>query len=383
MKKLFLSFAAIAVILTGCSNDSGNDEKDTTEEDTAGQEEVTVSNFTMTNFYQTLFPFEVSAGRSANSNITDSMTSRLDVDNFEMGLVRLAQDEFPTEDYIFQEGQFLDNTTLTNWRRRATENNPDGLNPALPDSGTTTERHEASPLYLANISEHNYLVEDSDGNYVLGGVVIGLAMNSVHNFNLSDEDGGFPRTVNISDSRLLEKGEEMAGEVLKRLRQMEGLEDVPISFMIYKQETSGSLVPGNFVARTDVGRGSNMINNWEKLNEVTYLFPSSAAESNVTDISTLFGTFTSKIGEYFPDYIGVIGRGFYQNGQIQVMNIEIPMTFHSETEVVGFTQYVASLVTQYFPSYIEVNVYISSTTQQESLIVREAHAAEPIVHIYR
>ncbi len=381
MKKLLLLFATAVIIFTGCSNES-EPEEETNQE--SAREDVTVSRFTISDdFYNTLFPFEVSAALLSNTSVATNMTGRLDADSFERGLLRLAQEEFPTENYIFQEGQYLNNATISSWLRREAENNPDGLNPTLPDLGSAERNHEAAPLYLAQILEHNYLVEDDNGNYVLGGVVIGLVMNSVHNFNLPDEEGGFPRTVNISEEDSRAQGEEMAGEILQRMRAIEGLEDVPVSFMIYKQETGSSLVPGNFIARADVGSGQSLIGGWSDINESNFLFPSSAAEENVASDSAIFNTFVAKVGEFFPNYIGVIGRGFYVNNQLQRLKIDIPMNFQSRTEVVGFTQYVASLVTQYFPNFIEVNVYIFSTTRQESLIVREADAAEPVVQILR
>jgi len=40
-------------------------------------------------------------------------------------------------------------------------------------------------------------------------------------------------------------------------------------------------------------------------------------------------------------------------------------------------------VMEKFPDYITVNVYIASAGQPESLIVRQAKADEPFVHIYQ
>jgi protein involved in sex pheromone biosynthesis len=71
------------------------------------------------------------------------------------------------------------------------------------------------------------------------------------------------------------------------------------------------------------------------------------------------------------------------NDQLQKLTINITIPFYGKMEVIGFTQYVTGLVMEKFPDYITVNVYISSTGQPESLIVRQAKVNEPFVHIYR
>ena len=46
--------------------------------------------------------------------------------------------------------------------------------------GDIAERNEKSPIYLAHILEHDYLIKGDNEKVSLGGVVIGLALNSVH-----------------------------------------------------------------------------------------------------------------------------------------------------------------------------------------------------------
>ena len=60
---------------------------------------------------------------------------------------------------------------------KATENL--GLNPIDPGEGDIAKRSEENPIYLAHILEHNYLVKENN-NIHLGGVVIGLALNSIY-----------------------------------------------------------------------------------------------------------------------------------------------------------------------------------------------------------
>lgn len=78
-----------------------------------------------------------------------------------------------------------------------------GLNPALPNSGSTKSKNENSPIYLASMLEHNYLIRKDKNSLQLGGVVIGLALNSVYYYR---ENIGDPQRR--SDDRFFEKFKE-------------------------------------------------------------------------------------------------------------------------------------------------------------------------------
>ncbi len=55
--------------------------------------------------------------------------------------------------------------------------------------------------------------------------------------------------------------------------------------------------------------------------------------------------------------------------------------FNGKAEIVGFTQYVAGLVMEYFPNYMKVQVTIKSVERPEAIIIREAKQDEPLVKI--
>jgi protein involved in sex pheromone biosynthesis len=255
-----------------------------------------------------------------------------------------------------------------------------GLNPPISDKGTNEEKNKKSPIYLASILEHDYLTKISDDKVKLGGVVIGLALNSVHYYSTEQ---GYPREVDIKDNVIEREGKRIAAEVLSRLRHMKGLKEVPITIALYKQAPKSSVVPGHFFAVTNVDAGSSTIDDWKAIHEEYYLFPSDEAENNHRDDSLKFNDFKSDIEAFFPNYTGVVGKGLYINDQLQQLTINITLPFYGKAEVIGFTQYVTGLVMEKFPDYINVNVYISSTGGPESIIVRQAKADQPFVHIYQ
>lgn len=86
------------------------------------------------------------------------------------------------------------------------------MNPALPSSGSTEEKNESSPIYLASMLEHDYLVRKDKNSIQLGGVMIGLALNSVYYYR--EKTGDPQKEVEIKDSTLRQQGEKLHRRLL-------------------------------------------------------------------------------------------------------------------------------------------------------------------------
>ena len=388
MRKHSILGMLLILLLAGCA--PGFDEEQEVVKDSKDKEETAIiPKYKISDeYYQTILPFEPSKARGL---VVSNLNTRYDIEEFENGMMRLAQNQFSPDDYLFQEGQILDSSTISSWLNRkytkdqlkekelkASENL--GLNPVDPGKGDIDKRNEENPIYLAHILEHNYLVKTKDNKVSLGGVVIGLALNSVHYYQ--KEAYGATYETKIDSKELKKEGEKIAEEVLKRLRKTEKLKSVPITIALFEQNEKSSVVPGNFISYTDIGKNSNEIGKWNSVDEKYYLFPSSAAEKKYRDDVNTFTNFKEDVEEYFPNFNGVIGRAFYMDDQLQKLNIDIPIQFYGNSEAIGFTQYVAGLMMERFPKYISVQVSITSVNGPEALIVREANQDEPTVHIY-
>lgn len=48
---------------------------------------------------------------------------------------------------------------------------------------------------------------------------------------------------------------------------------MPITVALYKQASKTSIVPGNFIAKTEVKAGSTDISNWDDINEKYVFYP--------------------------------------------------------------------------------------------------------------
>ena len=125
------------------------------------------------NYYRTLIPYKESASRGL---VVSNISTKYDMKEVENGLMRISQHEFDTENYFFQEGQYLDKETVSLWlarKNQTKDKDPElqGLNPSSVDSATGEEmdptvRAEKAPIYLAHIVEQNYLVK-TDENKVI------------------------------------------------------------------------------------------------------------------------------------------------------------------------------------------------------------------------
>lgn len=194
MKKLLLLLTMLTLVLSACAPFGGKEEEEVTQKTDETKETKETAIIPMYNisdsYYKMVLPFKQGAARGLTA---ERLNTRLDIDEFETGLMRLATESFNTNDYLFQEGQHLDEDTVLSWLARkktgsdlkkAEKDDKDfknlGLNPALPNSGSTKSKNENSPIYLASMLEHNYLIRKDKNSLQLGGVVIGLALNSVY-----------------------------------------------------------------------------------------------------------------------------------------------------------------------------------------------------------
>lgn len=399
-KKLLLVLAGF-LVLTACAPSFGEQEEIVQETEDEEKEKAIIPKYNISDlYYKMILPFKQGEARGL---VSQQLNTRLDIDEFETGLMRVAQDTFSPDKYLYQEGQYLKGDIIQRWLQRKVigddlkaaqaaakskdKNNTGadeqytelGLNPALPEGNDLETLHAENPIYLAHMLEHNYLIRNED-TVELGGVVIGLAMNSVYYYRQQD---GYAREKKISRSELLSKGKEIAQEVINRVRNTKGLEKVPIVIAIYEQEKKSSIVPGNFVAKNVVKENSNSLGKWEGIEEDYYFFPSDEATSDYRDDAQMFNRFKGDVEEFFPNYTGVIGKAFYKNGELNYLDIEIPMQFYGKAEVIAFTQFVTGKVMEYFPDYMTLEVNIMSNSGQEALIVKKPDQKEPTVHIYK
>lgn len=390
MKKIAMVVLSLSFFLTACAPNFQKEEQVVQGSKEDSKETAIIPKYQISDqYYRTILPFKPGEARGM---VVGNINTRYDLNEFETGLMRVALNSFSPDKYFFQEGQYIKGKTINLWLNRLytneqfaakglkeTENI--GLN-ALDDGvGDLKERNEKSPMVLSHVLEHNYLVKGDDDKVRLGGVVVGLALNSVYYFQTIKYGATYEQK--IAHDKLVAEGQRMAAEVVKRMRNIDGLKDVPITIALFEQQSKASVIPGNFIAYSQVSKGSNSLGDWENVDEKYYLFPSANAKTDHRDDMLNFENFKQDVETYFPNFNGVIGKAFYVGNQFHQISIDIPIQFYGKAEGVGFTQYVTGLVMKYFPDYVSVQVNISSVSGQEAVIIRNADQDEPVVHIYQ
>lgn len=393
MKKIALAILSLGLLVSGCSAGADKDEKVAEKSGKAKEQSVVPKYAISDEYYKTTIPFD---GGNARGLVVQGLNSRLDIDEFETGLMRIAKESFNTKDNFLKGGSALDTQVIqmlvkrkrTDAEQKELEDKlkkdavkfPNiGLNPALGTGSESLEvKNKKNPIYISNILEHDYYVKKGDNSEERVGMVVGLAMNSVQYFN---EEHGYPREAAIPDEKMLAEGKKMAQEILKVIHQKQpDTKNIPITFAIYRQAPKSSLVPGNFVSYANVEKGSETVEDWKQINEKYYLFPSEQAKTdNKREDLARVSNFKAKLSDYFQgDYTAVIGTGMYRDDELREMKLDIPVQFNGKAEIIGFTQYVAGLVMEYFPNYMKVQVTIKSVERPEAIIIREAKQDEQI-----
>ncbi|GGM29039.1 putative lipoprotein YerH [Paraliobacillus quinghaiensis] len=402
MNKNIIPFLLILLlILTSCAPSFENQDEvveDSTSEET-GTETAIIPRYSVSDQdYQVLLPYKLSQSRGV---IVNQVANRLDIGAFEEGLRRHSTDVFNPDDYYFQEGQKITSDIVYEWLERYSEDdegrsNPLGLNPEIEGidddefkelnddekkiaEKRAIEAERNNPKYLSHILEQDYLIKSDDNSVQLAGISIGIAMKSHYRF-VSPK--GLTYYEDIDIDTMLSEANRVAKEVVNRLRAREELAEVPIMIAVYREAARNDLVPGNFVRKATVEGGSTSIGEWQAIDEEYVLFPSNEAEDKDPDMAANLDDFKKDIADYFPNYVGVIGKGFYIDDQLQKLTLEIPVQFSGKAEVNGFTQYVYGLVMEGFQNHFDLEINITSSDKQESLIFRKASNDEPTVHIY-
>jgi len=415
VKKIMILLLGVLLILTSCApntdNDNDKNEVMQQEDNNAKQETSLVPSHKLTKkSYQIPIPYRTSAARGI---ITKQLGNRLDIDEMEEGLRRHSKSVFDPEDFLFEEGQYLKEDTVYNWLGRKMNDKQlkqaketyrkqhdldkdaevedsevlkGALNPSIEsfdddaDVEDIKQAEEDNPRYLSHILEQNFLKRKDDDTTELAGISIGLALKSVYRYQT--EEGGSDYFKKIPEKDIEENGKKIAQTVLERIRKMDGLENVPIMIALYREESQDSPVPGNFIMKTTIPEGDMSIEEWDEIDEDYVLFPSDEAKEDHFETHQVVEDFGNAISDYFPNYVGVIGEGFYNGDELRKLTLEIPLDFYGKGEIIAFTQYVYGLVQENFPVGYDLEIEISSSEQLESVIYREPGEEEPSVHIF-
>lgn len=395
MKKRTLVIVGLSLVLVGCGPD--DNEPSSSKENTSTQNDVkqiaTDKNVQGDN-YRTILPFKESQARGLTQ---ENMANTYNGEDFETGLLNISKQVFPTDDYLYQDGQFLDKKTIQAYlepkstkseldemsdkekeERKATENL--GLNPSV--HGETDEEKIAknSPQVLSNILEQNFYDNGDTSGKKLKGMTIGLAMNQVYYYQ--KEKYGETFSVDLDKKKVEKQGQEMAEEMLSRLRENEKLKDIPITFAIYMQSGKDQITPGAFVSYATSEENGEALKEWNTVNEQTVLVPSGEAADLNEQFNSNFRDFNHSLQSYFTNFTQAVGKAKFKDKKLQSLTVDLPIDYYGKAELIGITQYVTQLAEKDFGDVEEYEIHIKDGNESRALITKTKDDKEPKVHIY-
>lgn len=402
MNKKFAKLAILTLSissLTGCIEGLGPDKE---QEIKPNQAIVNTTDHQLSNnFYRAvIMDGKYKLGASASS--TNTLTSAGNAKAFEEGLMRISKSVFPADQYYLQEGQLLDSETLTSWIARESDENPEGLNPAIQveEEATTettvaventeesTEMNDATrpgqvnldkqkkPIYLNQILEKDIMIENQDG-FALSGIVIGLAMNSTYSYT---DDQGTVYEQEISLGELRERGKQYANIIVGRLRNTEALRSIPIIVGLYRVAPNNDIVGGTYIL-DGISREGNAVAEWTEHNEYRIVLPVMYNEQQ-SDQYAYFDEFRNSILDFFPNLNGISGEALYVDNQLAKLDVEIVTQFYQRTEVTALAQYVSDTAQEYLPENIDLEIRISSVDGVKAYVGRTADNNQIQSHVF-
>ncbi len=363
--KKFVKATALVImcslLLTACGNlqdsglSSGSSDSGKSTVQTASSSDTSSYDVLMSNGkYKTSSISGITA--ADNSNAFNSRS-------FESGLLNLSKKEFSTNSYVFQEGQVLSSSTVTDWLGRKSKKNPDGLNPASNGSKSETKR---APMYFQQMLEEDYL-QKQDGKYKLAGISIGIAMNKIDYYQKKQYGATYQTTISREEQKA--QGERIAKEVVKRLRKKSNVGNIPITVGLYSVAPEDTLVGGTYFQYSVSKSGD--LGNWKELNFKNQVLP---VVNNQTAInsgdSDAFANFKNNIQDYFPNLSGVTAQAHYDGNNLKSMDITINTQFDGLAQITSFTQFVQQSATKYLPSNADLDINIQTVDSQQSVVTR-------------
>ncbi|MDU9372395.1 CamS family sex pheromone protein [Staphylococcus ureilyticus] len=400
MKRTIILFISAIFLLSACGNEDNEKSKEQSndnkqQEKSGSVKEIATDKNVQGNNYRTILPFKESQARGL---LQDNMANSYNGEDFENGLLELSKEVFPTDDYLYQDGQYLDKDMINAYldpkytksevdamdedeRKEKKANENLGLNPSHNGETDPEKIAEDSPAYLSNILEQDFYASGDTKGKKIKGMTIGLAMNSTYYYQ--KEKDGETYSKDLDDKEIKKQGKQMAGEILSRVRENKALKDIPIHFAIYKQTGENSIVPGEFIAGTTVEDGKTRINEWKDINQTTALLPSDEASKIDENLNNNFKQFNDDLQTYFNNFTQAVGTVKFDNKKAKQLTVDVPIDYYGEAETIGITQYITEQAEKYFDDIDEYEIRIKDGNKAKALISKTKDDKDPQVHIYK
>ncbi|PIE95080.1 CamS family sex pheromone protein [Bacillus fungorum] len=335
MKKMALSFAVVSLLLGACSNDTISKKDEVIQKDTK-EKSMIPRTAVSKDYYRTVIPLkEQKVINTANIKTN----SKLDLAEYENGLMNIAAQQFDTENHVLQ------------------------LNQYIPEKLVDELVAKVEAPVLTNIIEQDYFGKQNSNELSLSGVMIGLAMSS-----------------SVSNEEAMSKGTEVAKQLVEAIHKNDKYNKSPITFAIFKQESTSSLKNGTYIASATVQKNDTNLGNWSTIDEQAYSYPSDEFTKVYGEDNTKINEFADLIKKFSPaDFIPVNAKVSYKKNQMDTLNMNIVIKYNGKTELMALTQMAAQSMLEKLPKDAKVQLQIKSENKIEAIIIKEKNSDKPFV----
>ena len=330
-----LSFAVVSLLLGACSNDTISKKDEVIQKDTK-EKSMIPRTAVSKDYYRTVIPLKEQKVINT-ANIKTS--SKLDLAEYENGLMNIAAQQFDTENHVLQ------------------------LNQYIPEKLVDELVAKVEAPILTNIIEQDYFGKQNSNELSLSGVVIGLAMSS-----------------SVSNEEAMSKGAEVAKQLIEAINKNDKYNKSPITFAIFKQESTSSLKNGTYIASATVQKNDTNIGNWSTIDEQAYSYPSDEFKQAHGEDNTKITEFADAMkGFSTGDFIPVNAKVSYKKNQMDALNMNIVIKYNGKTELMALTQMAAQSMLEKLPKDAKVQLQIKSESKIEAIIIKEKNSDKPFV----
>ncbi|PEJ96850.1 CamS family sex pheromone protein [Bacillus wiedmannii] len=335
MKKMALSFAVVSLLLGACSNNTISKKDEVIQKDTK-EKSMIPRTAVSKDYYRTVIPLkEQKVINTANIKTN----SKLDLAEYENGLMNIAAQQFDTENHVLQ------------------------LNQYIPEKLVDELVAKVEAPVLTNIIEQDYFGKQNSNELSLSGVMIGLAMSS-----------------SVSNEEAMSKGTEVAKQLIEAINKNDKYNKSPITFAIFKQESTSSLKNGTYIASATVQKNDTNLGNWSTIDEQAYSYPSDEFKQAHGEDNTKITDFADAMkGFSTGDFIPVNAKVSYKKNQMDTLNMNIVIKYNGKTELMALTQLAAQSMLEKLPKDAKVQLQIKSESKIEAIIIKEKNSEKPFV----
>lgn len=342
MKKSLLSLLLI-LFITGCGK-----------EDNIAPIDYSINK----NYYDVYKDYKLSAD---NNYIVSNITSKYDLEEVELGLMRISTEYFSTDKYYYQSGQYLNKKTQQELLKILNQQENETINGI-----------SLLPKYISYIYEQNYV--NSVGKTI--GISLGIILNP---YQIYTNENGVVKYIEKDQNDVLNYGKEKANMLLKELKKINDFKDKKILLALYLQNSPNSLVPGNYYYEKDANNFN--INDFNKLDEKYYLLPSEEFSNVDTKLSESYTNFENDVTGLLSDYTSVVGKALYSNNKCLEINLNVNIAYPHKGDVLAVSQKIVESIVNNFDFNIYMQVNVKSNNELEAIVLRKNNSFEPKIYI--